>query len=756
MASGVAGELLVRITPDTRNFASQVERDTSQVGESTGKSMGVKIAGGLAAAFAAAQVGKFIGSSIASASDLAETTSKVEQVFGGAAGSIKDFASSAATDLGQSKQQALDGAAGFATYGKAAGLSGDDLASFSTELVTTASDMASFHNADPSDVIEALGSGLRGEAEPLRKFGIMLNDAAIQEGALAYEMANGIKLERDKKGNLTATSKVLASRQAIMDQVGDAEGDFARTSEGLANQQRIMAAELEDGKAALGEAFLPAVLAVIGVVRPLAQVVLPLLVGAFEAVGGIALWAVETFMKFKTPIAIIAGVILTVMLPALVAWGVQAAVSAAAQVAAFLSTIGSALAAGATMVATGIVIVASWVASAAAAMVNAVIMAAAWLIALGPVAWIIAAVLAVVAIFVVLWKKMDGFKEFWIGLWEVVWNALKAAVDWIVGAVQWLWDMFKKYLNLIWTVWSTIFTTVWDFIKGIWDKVTGWIKAGVDLIVGWVQSIWGFVKSTFDSIWNTIKAVWDTVTGWIDTGIQKIVGWIQGIWGFVVSTFNSIKTTITGVWDTIVSALSTAITGIIDFFTGLPGDIVSAIGNLGQTLFQKGKDLVQGLLDGIKSLGSSIGNFFLDLLPGWIKTPFKKALGIGSPSKVFAEYGVNVVEGLLGGVEGEKSAVTAGMTDLAGAMVDGIEAGSDEVNAALADMTSGATATVDVTPRLADTGDIGTAAARDREAPLVQVFIGDEQLDDFIVKVGRREAEQTANRLLAGVGGGYR
>lgn len=190
---------------------------------------------------------------IKAASDLNETMSKSNVVFGDAAKSVQEFASNAARALGQSKQQALDAASTFAIFGKAAGLAGNDLAKFSTDFVTLASDLASFNNTSPEQAIQAIGAALRGETEPLRAYGVMLNDAALKQTALELGIYDG-------NDALTAQQKVLAAQKLIYEQTTLAQGDFARTSDGLANQTKIMTAELENAKTKIGEALLPVIL----------------------------------------------------------------------------------------------------------------------------------------------------------------------------------------------------------------------------------------------------------------------------------------------------------------------------------------------------------------------------------------------------------------------------------------------------------------------------------------------------------------
>ena len=221
------------------------------------------------------------------ASDFNETVSKSGIIFGEASTEIKKFADTAASSLGLSKQAALDAASTMGTFGKSAGLAGADLSNFSIEMVKLSGDLASFHNANPADVALALGAALRGEAEPIRKFGVLLNDAAVKAQAMKMGLYDGT-------GALDAQAKVLATQKIILQQTSDAQGDFARTSDGAANQQRILAAQVDNAKVAIGQAFLP-----------ILEAVLPILVNFATAIGN----NTGEFVAFVAVIGTISGAI---------------------------------------------------------------------------------------------------------------------------------------------------------------------------------------------------------------------------------------------------------------------------------------------------------------------------------------------------------------------------------------------------------------------------------------------------------------
>lgn len=165
------------------------------------------------------------------ASDAAETGSAFNTVFGPAARGVQKDLDKLTTRFGLYNPEMQDAARQFGVFGKAAGVSRKDLSGFSTDLVKAGLDLGSFYNADPGEVFGALQSGLSGESEPLRQFGIFLSDASLN----AFAAAQGIKKTTQE---MTDQEKVALRQAFILKNLGDAQGDLARTSTGFANQQR--------------------------------------------------------------------------------------------------------------------------------------------------------------------------------------------------------------------------------------------------------------------------------------------------------------------------------------------------------------------------------------------------------------------------------------------------------------------------------------------------------------------------------------
>jgi hypothetical protein len=208
---GTPAKLAIDIVVNSRGAKKELDDTSDSVSglgkttENSSKGMSAALAGFAGgAAFGAVKAGfdmvvDFIGNSIKAASDLNETTSQTSQIFGDAAPAIEAFASTSASALGLSQRAAKDAANNFATFGKAAGLTGGDLTSFSTDLVTLSADLASFKNTTPEEAANALGAALRGESEPMRKYGVLLDDATLKARAM-------------KMGLISATTDALSRR----------------------------------------------------------------------------------------------------------------------------------------------------------------------------------------------------------------------------------------------------------------------------------------------------------------------------------------------------------------------------------------------------------------------------------------------------------------------------------------------------------------------------------------------------------------
>ena len=219
----------------------------------------LKAIGGIAATVG---IGAFLKNGIDAASDLAESFNKANVVFGSSIKVIEQFGTTSATSVGLSKQAAFEALGTFGNLFTALGSTRKASADMSITTVRLAADLASFNNIGVDEALERLRSGLVGEIEPLRRLGVSFNAAQVEAKALTLGLA-------DANGEVSESAKVQARLALILEQSSNATGDFARTSDGLANRQRIVSAQWQDMQAQLGQVLLPVLTEVLGVVSSL-------------------------------------------------------------------------------------------------------------------------------------------------------------------------------------------------------------------------------------------------------------------------------------------------------------------------------------------------------------------------------------------------------------------------------------------------------------------------------------------------------
>lgn len=274
----VVDSLIVRLGMDASGYVSEAKkaaRATDDIADTAGKAgkqgsgafsqMGASMGGlakAAAGAFAVKQVADFTKAAVASAANLGESVNAVQVVFQDGAQTILDYGKTAATSVGLAAVEFNSLATNTGALLTNFGYSQQQAADEAINLTERAADMASVFNTDVSESLFAVQAALRGETEPIRRFGVSLDDASIRAKAVELGLA-ATTAEVDKHG------KAQAALALIYQQTAAVQGDFANTSGSLANQQRILAAEMENAKAEMGEALIPLFTSLVGVVREL-------------------------------------------------------------------------------------------------------------------------------------------------------------------------------------------------------------------------------------------------------------------------------------------------------------------------------------------------------------------------------------------------------------------------------------------------------------------------------------------------------
>lgn len=248
-ASGEVGRL--------RGELKKLQRDAKTTGDATVKSAGVMktawsklqkvMSNPLVTAVSIGAVTLFAKSAIQSFAEVEDASSALSATFGDSGDRIIAWANESAIAFNLSRKEALTAAQTMAVFGDAAGLAGSELETFSISLTERAAEAASYFGGTTADAIQAFGAALRGENEPIRRLGVLLDDATLR--AKAFELG----LTETTKSALTPQQKTLAAYNVIMEQTTRVQGDVARTSDSMANQIKQSQAQMENFKTTVGE-----------------------------------------------------------------------------------------------------------------------------------------------------------------------------------------------------------------------------------------------------------------------------------------------------------------------------------------------------------------------------------------------------------------------------------------------------------------------------------------------------------------------
>ena len=202
------------------------------------------------------------------ASDLEEVQNVVDVTFGQNAGVIDEWAKKARENFGLTELQAKRFASTIGATLKSTGVSGQQVVQMSQDLAGLAADMASFYNLDFDEAFQKIRSGISGQTEPLKQLGIDMSVASLQ----AFALSQGIETAFDK---LSASEQAMLRYQYLMQATSDAQGDFARTQDGLANSLRSLETSFDTLKAKIGEPLLEAVATAVQAISGLIDEMIP-------------------------------------------------------------------------------------------------------------------------------------------------------------------------------------------------------------------------------------------------------------------------------------------------------------------------------------------------------------------------------------------------------------------------------------------------------------------------------------------------
>lgn len=293
-----------------------------------------------------------------------------------------------------------------------------------------------------------------------------------------------------------------------------------------------------------------------------------------------------------------------------------------------------------------------------------------------PISILIIAIGALVAAFVVLWNKSEGFRQFWIELWEKIKETCSNAWESITGWFSEAWETIKE----VWGVVVDWFGDVWEGIKTVWSVVADWFSELFTNAWEGIKTAWTSVTQWFSDLWISIKEVWNEVTTWfgeifttawesIKTAWSSVTSWFTQLWEDIKAVFTNVATWFKEKFDTAWSNIKDAFANPTKFFTDVWEDIKAVFDP--KDFLKIGENLINGLWDGI----NGVKDWIVEKATGvWgaITGSAKKKFDEHSPSKVFAWIGRMLGLGLAEGIEGSESDAVDSTESLGSKVIDSI------------------------------------------------------------------------------------
>ena len=666
---------------------------------------------------------------------------KTEDMLSGIEG-VMNLAAASGEDLATTSDIVTDALTAFGLTAQDSGHFADVLAAASSNANTNVSMMGeTFKYCAP--IAGSLGFSVEDTAEAIglmANAGIKSTQAGTSLRTIMTNLSGEVKICGDSIGEVTiATSNADGSMRDLSDILADCRIAFA----GLSESEKVAAAESLVGKNAMS-GFLALMNAGEGDINKLS--------GAIDGCDGAAQKMADTMnnnlegqltilKSALEELAISFGQLLIPALREVVEWlqgfvgflnslpeGVKKTIMMIALVAAALGPILIIIGKVVSAIGTIMTIVPKVagvinVVKGAFAALNATMLA-------NPIVLIIAAIAALVAAFIYLWNNCDGFRQFWIDLWEnikqiavAVWEGLKtfftAAWQAISTTAQTIWNGIKNFFSALWEGIKTIFTTVLNVIKTI------------------VTTYFNVYKTIITTVFNAIKTVITTVLGAIQTVITTVWNTIKNVFTTVL---NIIKSVVSGAFNAMWNSIKNTISGIVNTIKMGFNNAVNFIKNLASSAFSWGADIINGIVNGIRSCIGKIKDAVGDVAET-IRSFLHFSVPDEGPLTDYESWMPDFMSGLAKGIEKSKGMVKDAVSGLAADMVV-----SPQMNAGQMAMAGGGSvSSADLSSLVGSIREAVSGASDNNGDIVIPVYLGGTMLDEVIVN-----AQQRANLRSGG------
>ncbi|MGP5389880.1 phage tail protein [Glutamicibacter arilaitensis] len=696
MPGGEIAKAWVSIIPTTKGIGKGIESELGGVGDKGGKRAGrgfVKGFVGIATAAAGAvATASFLKGSIAAAGDLEQSMGAIDAVFKGSSGEMHKWAKSASNDVGLTQNEFNELGTLIGSQLKNGGTAMDELAPKTNQLIGLGADLSSMFGGTSREAVEALSSALKGERDPIERYGVSLNQAKIDAEAAAL----GFK---KVGGSLSDEANQAATLSLIMKQTKDAHGNFAKESNTYQGQLQRLTTAWGNVSAQVGTAFLPVLTGALTFVN---TKVMPMITAFADKLGEGGLGAAFSGLSgILGPIASEISGGFTAMFAAfqdgedeitssglagfLEGIGVVARnlfdafgplipqildfVTSFSPLSLILQAIGPLLPQIVDMFGALAVMFAQVIAAVlplASALLSQIVPVFMQLIsAVLPV--VIDLVTSLISAFAPLVAQlMTSLAPILTQLAQTVFPLVASALTAILGAIV-------PVVNILIAVLIPVIRALLPVVTSVFGAIAQIIKAALQIVTGIIQVVTGLISGNWSQVWNGIvnilKGVWNLIIGAVRLAINLVMGIIRTVLGVIVGLWKGLWTGIfqflRGTWNSITSLIESAANGVKNFLAGIWRGIKSTAISIWNALVGWIQGIPGRFLAGLSAISKLAGNMarwvlgmknaavrkFSELV-SWVSGLPRHILGaLGNMGSLLVNAGKQILSGFLNGLK---------------------------------------------------------------------------------------------------------
>lgn len=623
-----------------------------------------KIGAAVTTYFAVDKVVDFGKQVVEAAANVSAEASAFEQIMGGYSNTAQEKMNEIADNTGMVASRLTPYMTSMTAKFKGLGFDIGEATDLASDGLNLAADAAAFWDMSLDDSMSHLNSFINGSYEGGEAIGLFANDTQMA----SYAVSQGLVKQTKDWASLDEATKQatrLEYAQNMMKASG-AVGQAAKESSQYANVQANLNEKWRQFKAQIGEPLLE------NVVNPAMQKLSGLVDKASTGFQDLQKWVSEN----KTLLSVLGGVI------GAVAVGMET-----------------------FAIKTKIAAIASEMHKAAALKEKLAVLGLNGAMLTSPVTWIVAGIVALIAVFVILWNKCEGFRNFWINLWDKIKTAFAPVIEFVKSSFESLKEKLQtRIVPALQDLWAAIkekvlpvLSLIWDYVQIYIQPAFEWLKTGLGNIKIVFQTIFTVIKTivstafeniktVITTVWNNIKIVISTVLDVIKNIIKLATSIIKGDWkgaweaikGIFSSIWNGIKGIVSNVWNAIKSIFSNNLNAIKSsvstVFNGVKAVIQNTI-NGAKNIVKSGLNAIKNFFSKLKLKFPSIklphfsikGSFSLKppsvpkLSVDWYAKAMKNAMLLNQPTI----FGVNPNGNLMGGGEAGQEVVAGSSTLMA-------------------------------------------------------------------------------------------